>query len=126
MLQGFSGEALLVGSSENPVTVTREAVENHWLGEYLVAWPQAPDWPAQIRRGESGTAVDIVMEMAGYADPAWTGEGVFDSSFETWLMTFQRRNGLRADGIIGPNTLIYLMAPTITQPRLITAAGERS
>ncbi len=126
VLLGFSGEGLLVGSSEKPVTVTREAIENHWLGEYLVAWPQAADWPVQIRRGESGVAVDIVMEMAGYAEPAWTGEGVFDSGFETWLMTFQRRNGLRADGIIGPNTLIYLMAPTITQPRLITAAGERS
>jgi murein L,D-transpeptidase YcbB/YkuD len=66
------------------------------------------------------------MEMAAAADPAWQGGGVFDSGFESWLMTFQRRNGLKADGIVGPNTLIYLMAPTITQPRLILAAGGRS
>jgi general secretion pathway protein A len=126
VMQGFSGEGLLVGSSENLATVSREAIEKHWLGEYLVTWPQAPDWPAQIRRGQSGRAVEIVMEMAGFANPAWTGEGVFESEFESWLMTFQRRNGLRADGIIGPNTLIYLMAPTITQPRLMMDVEERS
>ena len=73
-----------------------------------------------------GAAVDIVMNMAGLAEPAWSGTGVFDSGFESWLMTFQRRNGLEEDGIVGPNTLIYLMAPTITQPRLILQAEENS
>ncbi|MFC1696422.1 peptidoglycan-binding domain-containing protein, partial [Pseudomonadota bacterium] len=71
-------------------------------------------------------AVDIVMEMAGFAEPAWDGGVVFDSDFESWLLNFQRRNGLNADGIVGPNTLIYLMAPTISQPRLILADEERS
>jgi len=126
VLQGFSPDGLLVNSGDDRVTVSREAIEQLWLGEYLVAWPQAPDWPLQIRRGQTGTAVDIVMEMAGYAEPPWSGEGLFDSAFETWLTAFQRRNGLRADGIIGPNTLIYLMAPTIAEPRLVLATGERS
>jgi general secretion pathway protein A len=106
--------------------VSRDAVETKWLGEYMVTWPQAPDWPVQISRGETGAAVDIVMEMAEFADPSWNGGEAFDSGFESWLMTFQRRNGLKADGIVGPNTLIYLMAPTITQPRLILAAEKRS
>ncbi len=126
VLQGFSRNGLLVGSGEGQVAVSPEVIEERWLGEYMVAWPQAPDWPSQIRRGQSGAAVDIVMEMAGYAEPAWSGEGVFDSSFESWLKSFQRRNGLRADGIIGPNTLIYLMAPTITRPRLVQVSEERS
>jgi len=127
VLRGFSQQGLLVGSNDDDlVTVSREAIEALWLGEYLVAWPQAPDWPVQIRRGQSGAAVDIVMEMAGFAEPAWDGGVVFDSDFESWLLNFQRRNGLNADGIVGPNTLIYLMAPTISQPRLILADEERS
>jgi general secretion pathway protein A len=126
VLQGITPEGLLVGPADRPLSVSRDAVEDLWLGEYLVAWPQAPDWPAQIRVGESGAAVDIVMQMAAFAEPAWEGDGEFDAAFESWLMTFQRRNGLRADGIIGPNTLIYLMAPTIEQPRLILAGEERS
>jgi len=126
VLQGFSREGLLVGSGGDVMEVSRDAIETLWLGEYIVAWPQAPDWPGEIRRGESGAAVDIVMDMAELAEPAWNGSGVFDSGFESWLMTFQRRHGLKADGIVGPNTLIYLMAPTITQPRLTLAAEEGS
>jgi general secretion pathway protein A len=126
VLQGMTREGFLVGPIENPREVSREAIEKLWLGEYLVAWPQAPDWPTQIRVGETGMAVDIVLEMAAYAKPAWEGTGGFDSGFESWLLAFQRRNGLRADGIIGPNTLIHLMAPTIEQPHLIQISEERS
>ncbi len=126
VLNGFSREGLLVGSGDDVIEVSRDAVEDQWLGEYIIAWPQAPDWPGQISRGESGAAVDIVMDMAGLAEPAWIGSGIFDANFESWLMTFQRQHGLKADGIVGPNTLIYLMAPTITQPRLIVAAEEKS
>jgi general secretion pathway protein A len=126
LLQGITESALLVGSGPDLLELSPGAIEPSWLGEYIVIWPQAPDWPVQIRRGESGAAVDIVMEMAGFAEPAWTGNGVFDAGFETWLLTFQRRHGLIADGIVGPNTLIYLMAPTITQPRLMLGDGERS
>ena len=60
VMQGFSGDGLLVGSDDDLLTISRDAIEKYWLGEYLVAWPQAPDWPAQIRRGQSGTAVDLV------------------------------------------------------------------
>ncbi len=126
LLRGMTEDSLLVGGEDSPLKVSREALGSRWFGEFIVPWPQAPDWPVQIQRGESGAAVDIIMEMATLADPPWRGEAVFDQSFESWLMAFQRRNGLRSDGIVGPNTLLYLMAPTISQPRLITAADERS
>jgi general secretion pathway protein A len=115
-----------VGAGDQARSVTRDAVEEQWLGEYYVTWPQAPDWPAEIRRGESGPAVDIVLQMAERAEPAWPGGGKFDAEFEGWLTTFQRRNGLKPDGIIGPNTLIHLMAPTITEPRLVQDSGGSS
>lgn len=119
LLRGFEGEQVLVGAPENGRRILRSDIENRWLGEYLLAWPQAPDWPAGIRRGQSGPAVDIVMQMATFAEPAWQGGDTFDAGFENWLMDFQRRNGLDADGIVGPNTLIHLMAPTLGEPRLV-------
>jgi general secretion pathway protein A len=126
LLRGMNGDELLVGEEQSSIEVSRTALESRWLGEFIVPWPQAPDWPSQIRRGESGKAVDIIMEMASLAEPAWLGEGVFDQRFESWLMAFQRRHGLKDDGIVGPNTLLYLMAPTISQPRLIITAEDGS
>jgi general secretion pathway protein A len=126
LLRGMTRLGLLVGTEPIPLEVSRVAVDNRWLGEFVIPWPQAPDWPGQIQRGESGVAVEIITEMAAFADPAWLGGNVFDEKFESWVMTFQLRNGLKADGIVGPNTLLYLMAPTISEPRLIIAADQRS
>jgi general secretion pathway protein A len=123
LLRGMTPDGLLVGDQEASIEISRKAIEKLWLGEFIVPWPQAPNWPTQIKRGQSGVAVDIVMEMATFAKPPWRGNAAFDESFESWLMTFQRRHGLRADGIVGPNTLSYLMAPTISRPRLIITSG---
>jgi len=126
LLRGLEDKRLLLGAGSEPLIFNREQLEPTWLGEFIVAWPQAPDWPVEIKRGESGAAVDIVMQMAAQASPPWTGGNDFDTGFELWLMDFQRRNALAADGIIGPKTLLYLMAPTITEPRLSMAREERS
>jgi general secretion pathway protein A len=124
LLRGFAGDAVLVGSDEDSRTMARDDIEQKWLGDYLLAWPQAPDWPSEIYRGQSGPAVDIVMQMAAFAEPAWHGGGIFNAGFESWLEDFQRHNGLVADGIIGPITLIHLMAPTISDPRLVMDMEE--
>lgn len=125
ILRGVSDDGLLLGAGSEPEYFERKAIEPLWLGEFLVSWPQAPDWPLQIRRGESGVAVNIVMQMAALADVPWNGGGIFDADFENWLRGFQQRNGLTSDGIVGPKTLLYLMAPTIDQPRLLAATDER-
>lgn len=125
LLRGLEDKRLLLGAGSDPMVFNRSEVESKWLGEFMVAWPQAPDWPIQIKRGASGAAVDIVMQMAAQASPPWTGGKIFDARFESWLMTFQRQHALDADGIVGPKTLLYLMAPTITEPRL-SMAGEES
>jgi general secretion pathway protein A len=117
-LRGMAAGKVTVGDVTEEREVGTDEIESRWFGDYIVVWPQAPGWPNEIRRGESGEAVDIVMAMAAYAEPPWQGSGVFDANFESWLKAFQRRHGLEADGIVGPNTLIYLMAPTIDRPRL--------
>jgi hypothetical protein len=50
LLRGFEGENILLGSPGDGRVVARSDVERQWLGEYLAAWPQAPDWPYEIRR----------------------------------------------------------------------------
>jgi general secretion pathway protein A len=121
LLQGIDRDALLVGSQDELTTVSKDSVESRWLGSYLVAWPQAEGWPAEVGRGSGGAAVATIMEMAGRVDVPYQGEPVFDVAFEYWLKSFQARNGLDADGIVGRNTLLHLMTASIDEPKLLTS-----
>ena len=44
LLQGITERVLLVGSGPDLLELAPRAVESNWLGEYIVVWPQAPDW----------------------------------------------------------------------------------
>lgn len=118
LLRGMNSQRILLGAGSSPRYFSREKIDALWLGEYIVAWPQSPDWPGQIRRNDRNAAVDIVLSMAAQAEPPWQGKQQFDLQFESWLKAFQRSHGLLDDGIVGPQTLLYLMAPTIVEPRL--------
>ena len=119
LLHGVDGNRLLVGTPEQLVTVSKESVESRWLGTYLIAWPQAPGWPPFIGRETTGSSVPTIMEMATRVDDPYNGELVFDAAFELWLKSFQLRNGLEADGIVGRNTLLHLMTASIDEPKLL-------
>jgi len=119
LLHGLDDDRLLVGSGDQLKTVSRQSVEALWFGKYLVAWPQAPDWPAVVSHGDDGPAVDTIMEMASRVTMPYHGGRVFDQDFESWLKDFQARNGLEADGIVGRNTLLYLMTASIEDPQLL-------
>lgn len=118
LLRGIRGQRILLGAGSEPQYFQRDKVDELWMGEYIVAWPQSPDWPEQIRRGDRNAAVDILFSMAALADPPWQGQSQFDGQFEEWIKSFQQSRGLLADGIVGPQTLLYLMAPGIVEPRL--------
>jgi general secretion pathway protein A len=119
LLQGMDGDRLLVGTTDQLITISKESVETLWLGTYFVAWPQAAGWPPYIGRGGTGPAVATIMEMATRVNDPYNGEQVFDAAFELWLKSFQIRNGLEADGIVGRNTLLHLMTASIDEPKLL-------
>ena len=119
LLQGVDANRLLVGTTEQLTTVSRESVESSWWGNYLVVWPQAAGWPPFVGRGDTGPAVATIMEMASLVDVPYHGDQVFDAAFELWLKGFQAQNGLKADGIVGRNTLLHLMTASIQEPKLL-------
>ena len=61
---------------------------------------------AAYRRGSSGQTVRTIQEKLirwGYLDG--TADGIFGSKTEAAVKLFQKKNGLTADGIVGPATL---------------------
>jgi len=126
LLRGLDDRRLLVGTESTSRTIARDAIEERWLGAYLVAWPQSPNWPRQISRGDSGPAVQRVLSLAAAADPPYSGSARFNVGFENWLKEFQQKHGLEMDGIVGPKTLLYLMQGSIHEPALLSDWPESS
>jgi len=120
LLTGMQEDDLEVGVGNGRRTVHRRDIESRWYGDYLVAWPQAPDWPREVGRGDEGEAVERILELATRTEQPYAGAAEFGPEFEQWLMAFQVRNGLDPDGIVGPKTLLYLMRHSIEEPRLLT------
>ena len=77
LLQGVDGERLLAGAPGTTMTLSRKLIEDRWFGAYLVAWPQAVNWPREIARGDSVPAVETVLYLAGLADQPYTGSREF-------------------------------------------------
>jgi len=57
----------------------------------------------QLRRGSRGTTVKKMQETLGI-----DADGKFGSGTEKAVKAYQEKNGLKGDGIVGPNTLAKL------------------
>lgn len=119
LLRGMQDNVLLLGGLDDQLTVMQDALDQFWLGAYMVAWPQAKDWPNAVKRGDEGVAVATIMQMAQRVENPYRGGLFFGEAFETWLKSFQIRNGLQDDGIVGRNTLLLLMTASIEEPKLL-------
>ena len=66
------------------------------------------------------------LDLAARADSPYTGQRVFGREFEAWLIGFQARHGLEQDGIVGPETLLYLIRTSIEEPALMSDWSRES
>ena len=80
---------------------------------------------ATYRQGSSGSAVRTIqtkLKNWGYYDG--TVDGIFGSQTTEAVKYFQRKNGLTADGIVGPATLKALGMASTTQSGTSSAQSE--
>ena len=102
---------------------SREAIEAAWFGDYSLLW-RVPPWESQLIEPDTIQDRDLWLqralteaEKALSMDPGSAGEAL-----ESRVMAFQRHEGLRTDGVVGPVTLIRLnhymgrAAPTLSGP----------
>lgn len=68
--------------------------------------PPAPPMGARpvLRRGDTGTAVELVHRFLGVARPGEPGYGRFGPATEAAVERYQRMRGLHPDGVVGPAT----------------------
>lgn len=90
-------------------TVSIDALETRWRGEYQLLWRMSPQGFAIIRPGRQGEAVSwLTGQLIAAGIDSLQEKPVYDAAVVEAVKAFQRDEGLVADGIAGRQTLIRL------------------
>lgn len=118
VLQGVGPTEVRLDLAGERYQPRRTALEQYWDGSFVALWRLPPEVPAALRRGDSGPGVAwlarSLQEFDGIAAPS----GRFDNAMEQRVRALQDAHGIRADGIVGPETLFALSALQDSGPHL--------
>ncbi|MBZ0222676.1 MAG: AAA family ATPase [Dokdonella sp.] len=120
VLLGVGKERVRIDLAGQRFDPTRAALESVWDGDFSVLWRVPVNMPARLDRGASGTGVAWTLDHLKSFDG---GDGAspgatFDAAMQARVEKLQQAYGIRADGIIGPETLFALSALDDDGPHL--------
>jgi general secretion pathway protein A len=121
---GNAGAGLQAGDQVRIVSLV--ALGRRMPGRFLTLWRAPPDFRTSLKPGDRGADVDWVAArlsvVNNYAQPEPGRQ--YDAALAREVRTFQTAQGLPADGIVGPKTMMALNGaagvpePTLAEPQL--------
>ena len=111
LLQEFKGGQWHVLTQQGLQQVNQSTIEQQWFGTYFVLWPLAEELIGDTipeRTAEWVKSVATVIENRPFT---------LEQS-QAWVVEFQQRNGLLADGIVGSETQMALSLQVYQGPKL--------
>ena len=112
-----------VGAEKRKVPVSE--IQKYWFGDFTLAWRVPAEYRRAIRPGDRGPAAQwLAAQFAAREDGGTPGRlpQVYDAVLLKQVKRFQIAEGLRPDGIVGPQTVIRLQASNDGSP--VLSAGE--
>lgn len=104
------------------LTVSLVSLATLWQGDFATFWQAPSGYQRVLGDGDSGPLVDrLATELARLrGEPPPIGPHRYDAALKVRVQAFQLAQGLRADGLAGPTTLMLLQraAGPSDEPRL--------
>lgn len=117
---------LRVGTEERTVAIGD--LVRQWFGDFMLLWQPPPGYRSVIMPGERGSVVQwlaLQMDVLHGRQGIPTGDLVYSGPLLQEVQAFQAAEGLVADGLVGPLTLIHLNSLTGSgQPQLVDRKKE--
>lgn len=120
ILQGVGKQRVRIDLAGQRYEPTRASLQQLWDGDFTVLWRVPVDMPPRLDRGAGGSAVSWVLDRLRSFDggPGASAGATFDAAMQARIEQLQQAYGIRADGIIGPETLFALSALEDEGPHL--------
>jgi len=93
----------------------------YFHGEFSTVWRTPPDYREKIRNGDQGRDIDWIATQLARLDGVGAAQSGahYDGTLMQQVRTFQAAQGLSADGVAGPKTVMLLSRATDgSEPRL--------
>ena len=98
----------------------------YFHGEFSTVWRTPPDYREKIRGGDTGRDIDWLATQLARLDGAGAPQSGahYDAALTQEVRAFQAAQGLSADGVAGPKTVMLLSRATDgSEPRLSGSGG---
>ena len=118
LLQGVGKQHVRLDLAGTRYDIARDSLAKFWDGDFIVLWRLPADIPATLDRGASGSGVAWVADRLKTYDGTTASSTTFDAALEERVRQLQQGYGIKADGIIGPETLFALSALDDAGPHL--------
>ncbi len=131
LLAELSGQSVTLYLGDEKRHFWLHEVDRYWTGDFVVLWRPPLGGVTMIEASDSGKSLRWLREVFAQLDGV-KGKAPVDSPIDRALAArikdFQRRRGLKADGIVGPETLIHLsnMSKDSDYPTLSSARHAAS
>jgi general secretion pathway protein A len=121
LLLGVGQHSVRLGFAGATYDVPRAELDGLWSGRFIAAFRLPPTLPQTLQEGDAGPAAAWVAAQLDRADGSHTatsGPAYFDAALKARVVHLQQGFGLRADGIVGPETLFALASLDPAGPHL--------
>ena len=117
LLLGLGPAQALLQIDGGSFRVNRSVLEESLIG-YAAIWRGTRDMDLPLQRGAQGAGVAWLRNRLLHASASTGGDPKFDDELVATVRTAQHDAGLLADGVVGPETLLALMASDRDGPHL--------
>ncbi|MEM7096971.1 MAG: AAA family ATPase [Pseudomonadota bacterium] len=116
----------LLQLGDRSMTVSPKDLRDSWFGAYVILWQTPPNYLGSLRQGDEHPTVAWLHSRLNEIMPESANSGpdnLFDAALHDQVVAFQTREGLLADGIVGPLTWIRISDRlNLPAPKLDTAS----
>jgi general secretion pathway protein A len=118
----IDGDIASVSSGDRQYTIRLRDLDDHWYGQYTLLWLKPGSYSSTLSPGDSGSLVrwldKNISNITGLQEERVSN--TYDELLVAKVISFQSQQGLIADGIVGPVTIIHINTQAKTDvPSLI-------
>jgi len=115
-------------SNNTNYKISLHELDKHWYGQFTLLWNKPENFSSSITPGDSGEIINwLTTQLAKINNNSYDAIiSTYDDYLIEKIIAFQSREGLTADGIVGPVTIIHLNTKSGMQVPSLTPLKSQS